>query len=304
MIDVKAAETLRLKNKSRRTVQGETLFSDAGLSRNAWMEAYREGLVTLHGAVLKRNDRIPAGETAILHIPDEDSEFVPESAAFQVLYEDPHVLVLDKSADLPMMPVGDDDTGSLANRIQGYFDLSGTRRKIRFVNRLDRGTSGIVLVAKHKYMQALLQGQMAKGRLDKEYLAIAGGCMDENRHMHILTPLKKEESGHRYLPDDSGRPSHTELRVLASGQKTLLRLRLHTGRTHQIRAHLASIGFPLLGDALYGGKPSDRLYLHAFSYAFYAWSGRPVQIRSVPRDFSPQMGIPASGFDALLRTAL
>lgn len=304
MIETNAAKTIRLPNTSQQVQTAQALFAQYGLSRNAFIEAYREGLLQIGSRSAGRNSKIGPGEVLQVRIPDETSDYSPEALALVVLYEDPHLVVVEKPADLPMLPVQNETTGSLANRVQAYFDATGTKRSIRFVNRLDRGTSGIVLVAKHKYMQAKLQREMKTRTLDKEYVAIVGARMDENRHLHILTPLKQEADGYRYVPDEAGKPSHTELRVLAEGPESVVKLTLHTGRTHQIRAHLRSIGCPVLGDALYDGASADRLYLHAFAYAFCAWSGRRVQVLSVPQAWHARLGLRLQAWQSLLQNAL
>ncbi|MDI9503212.1 MAG: RluA family pseudouridine synthase [Tissierellia bacterium] len=302
MIDTRAAREIRLKNREERPVKPEVLFAGEGLSRNSWMEAYRAGLLYADGQAIGRNTRIPAGKSLVVRIPDERSEYEAEPLALRILYEDAHLLVVDKEAGSPMLPVQGQTKGSLANGVQGYFDQTGTKRKIRFINRLDRDTSGIVLIAKHRFMQAKCQKQMADGTMEKGYLALVGGALDTGRHMHIVTPLQKETDGFRYVPDENGRASHTELTVLFSGALSLLSLQLHTGRTHQIRAHLSSIGFPILGDALYAGKQAERMYLHAWQYGFVNWNGRSIRLRCAPKDWAGALGMEERQFNAHLNT--
>lgn len=299
MIDATTAKSLRLLNHTQKAVKAEKIFKNSGLSHNAWIEAYRDGRLFLENRPIGRNAKIPAGKALEIVIPDESSGYKPESIAVPILYEDPHILLIDKPEDLPMLPQKGETEGSLANRVQAYFNLTGTRRRIRFVNRLDRGTSGIVIVAKHKYMQAKLQRDMEEEGTEKMYLAAVAGRM-EQRHMHIVTPLAKDPDSYRYIPMDTGKASHTEFEVIRSGEVSLLRLQLHTGRTHQIRAHLASIGFPILGDQLYEGTGANRMYLHAYRYRFSSWEGRTISVGCYPKDWETLFGMSQEAFASLL----
>lgn len=300
MIDSRTAESIHFPNHKNTRAAAKDLFLERGFSRNAWMEAYRDGLLRCCGAPVGRNTKIPAKETMELLIPEEKSEYPPQREALSILYEDAHLLAVDKPADLPMLPVQGADTGALVNRVQAYFDMAGIKRSIRFVNRLDRGTSGVVLIAKHKYMQAALQTQMEEDKIQKRYVALVDGRIDESRRMQILTPLKKETNGIRWQPDPDGKAAHTEFSVLYEGERSLLLVSPKTGRTHQIRAHLYSIGHPVRGDELYGGSGAERMYLHALSYGFTAWNGRRILVRTLPLSWHKTLGIPREVLQAKL----
>lgn len=278
-------KNLRLTNQNRESVKLERLFLDNGLSRNAFIEAYREGRVQMNGAPVGRNTKIPPYKTVELSLEEESSFLVPEAIALRILSEDAHLLVVDKPDNLPMMPPEGEESGSLANRVQYDFDQKGLRRKIRFVNRLDMQTSGIVLIAKHKYMQANLQTQMEEGAIEKRYIAIVQGQFAESeRAGSIRVPLGRDPNSPRRIPDEAGQDAHTEYQVIhATPENSLVLIRLHTGRTHQIRAHFAAIGHPVCGDTLYGASESTRVFLHSFSYRFRTWEGRERIIRCMPR---------------------
>ena len=282
MEDSGSKDYLQIKNKERYPVRLEALFAPQGLSRNAFIEVYRTGLASLKGKVLSRNAKVPPGGEVRLAIEDEPVDYRPERIPMRVHLEDAHFLIVDKPEGIPMLPQQGREDGSLANRVQGYYEVRGLHRKVRFVNRIDQGTSGIVVIAKHKYAQAYLQKQMDAGEVEKHYLVVAEGEFLEEEGK-IEKPLFKDPDSHRRIAHADGARARTDYRVIGRTERgTLLYVTLHTGRTHQIRAHLAEIGHPIVGDTLYGANASDRIYLHSFSFAFRDWEGRKRLIRSLP----------------------
>ena len=216
--------------------------------------------------VLKKEDVI-----TILFPPEELSEgLIVEHKDLPILYEDESFLILDKPPFMNTIPSRENPTGSLANYIGGYFEKQGIHSTVHIVTRLDRDTSGVVCIAKHSHIHHLMGLQQKRGLLNKQYEAIVHGHVTEDDQA-IIAPIGRKDTSiieREVRPD--GQYSHTDVTVLKRGYTkdmqpiTQVRLKLHTGRTHQIRVHMAHIGHPLVGDELYGGSRElfDRQALH------------------------------------------
>lgn len=207
-------------------------------------------------------------------------QFLPELA---ILYENQDILAVNKPAGLVTHPSGSHYSDSLSNQIAAYFRSKGESTKVRSIGRLDKETSGILLFAKNQTAAARLQKQREDGISEKTYLAAVSGSMPEDTDgaFHtITTPLAPDPDNRLKMvisPDGSlqgSKPAETLYSVLKStdpGSRisaSLVLLRLKTGRTHQIRVHMASIGYPLLGDSLYHLSDTTNLFSRA---ALHAW---------------------------------
>lgn len=203
---------------------------------------------------------------------EENKQLIAENIPLQIKYEDDYVLVVVKPAHMNTIPSREHPTGSLANALAGYYKQKGLSSAIHIVTRLDRDTSGLVLVAKHRHVHHLLSEQQKQGLVQRRYTAVVEGIL-------------KEEKGKIEEPIGRKSTSIIEREVRADGQYactlfevvdrlkgyTHIELQLLTGRTHQIRVHLSHYGFPLAGDDLYGGNIKDisRQALHCGSVAFF-----------------------------------
>lgn len=213
---------------------------------------------------IKENDLIKI----ILDFEEDNSNIVPMQMNLNILYEDDSLLIIDKPPHMPVHPSLNHYENSLSNGVKYYFDSINLHRLIRPINRLDKDTSGIVMFAKNEYIQSRLTNYT------KEYIAIVVGKL-EGKGI-IDKPIKrKTDSIIERCIDESGEKAITEYEVLKNfninGEDlTEVKCLLHTGKTHQIRVHMASINHPILGDTLYG-KPSnliDRQALHAYKIKF------------------------------------
>lgn len=215
--------------------------------------------------VLHTGDRIEV----LLETQEEVSaQLVPCEGTLSVLYEDADVIVADKPAGMVVHPVGGYYTDTLANRLAAYLREKGEDSVIRILGRLDKDTSGVVLAVKNRAAGARLEQQREKGRLIKTYLAVTEGVQDSPCGW-IRTPIAADpEQKGRMRTSPEGKEAVTWYEVLEQKDgKALVRLQLETGRTHQIRVHMASVGCPLLGDPLYGRK-AERMALHAWRLRF------------------------------------
>ena len=248
----------------------------SGLSRSYVQKLITEGRLTMGGMPLKANDALAGGRFLELEIPDpKPLELEPEPIPLSVVYEDDDLLIVDKPAGLVVHPAAGHDSGTLVNALLArdthYGGIAGVQRP-GIVHRLDRDTSGLLMVAKDDRAQESLMGQLKARSIKKTYLGLAIGTVAATVG-RIEAPIGRDP-GHRtrmgVVPD--GRPATTGYRVRERYTGwTLLELDLVTGRTHQIRVHLAAIEHPLAGDPIYGTGTSrrgpeglHRLFLHSW----------------------------------------
>ena len=238
------------------------------------------------GTLLHPGDRI-----FVTLPPPEPAEAVPESIPLDVPYEDEHLLVVNKPPGLVVHPAAGHARGTLVNALLAHVpDLGGVGGKLRpgIVHRLDKDTSGLMVVAKTDGTLRRLQAALQAGRIGRVYLALAWG--DFPQEGRIEGPIGRHPLHRKKMAVvEGGKPAVTRFRVVERfGRRALLEVRLETGRTHQIRVHLAHQGTPVLGDAVYGVRhegdpPIGRQALHAFRLTFdHPATGEPVSFEAPP----------------------
>ena len=273
------------------------------------------GQIALDGRAARLRDKGRTGQTLTVAFPEESSYFEPEDIPLDVVYEDSDLLVVNKQPFLVVHPTKNYQSGTLANALAYRLRENGERWKIRFINRLDRDTSGLVLVAKNGHAQDAVSSQMEKGTTVKKYLALVHGLF-EGPEGRIDLPIDKDpdHKARRTVRED-GYPSTTLYKVLQSwdvpdlgpdfkpwnGEKriegySLVELTLLTGRTHQIRVHMTHLGHPIAGDELYGqlyGYEAGtdvlgRQALHAYSLKLaQPMTGEPIELKTaMPADMA------------------
>lgn len=199
---------------------------------------------------------------------EDNSNIIPTKMNLDIIYEDEWMLVINKPAGIPIHPSRLHYTDSLSNGIKFYFDVINLNKKIRPVNRLDLGTSGVVIFAKCEYIQECFIKQMLEKTFKKEYLCLVDGILDKKSGtINLPIGRKKNSIIERCIDFENGQTSITHYKVLKEFDNySLLKCILETGRTHQIRVHMASIGHTVLGDTLYGNESEivSRQALHSY----------------------------------------
>jgi 23S rRNA pseudouridine1911/1915/1917 synthase len=222
------------------------------------------GGVSINGQTVTMRGTVRPGDTVFVNFPDSISEGIPPmEMPLDIIYEDDYMIAVNKPKNMPTHPSKGNNLPTLANGIMAYF---GGNHTFRSINRLDRDTSGIVLMAKDAYSAAALSSSMKKGEFKKKYIAKIAGVPKE-KHGIIDAPIRRESEGEmKRIVADDGKRAVTEYTVLCdNGENSLVEVLLHTGRTHQIRVHFSHIGHPLVGDFLYGERIENESYsLHCF----------------------------------------
>ena len=239
----------------------EYLKRELGLSHSLIVKV-KYGNVYLNGTAVTMRATVRDGDRVEVKFPTESSEGIePIDIPLRVLYEDEYFIAVSKPTNMPTHPSKGNSLPTLANAVMNYF---GRDFVFRSITRLDRDTSGIVLIAKTQYAASRLSADMKAGKFRKIYTAIASGVPSEPQG-RIDAPIRRLSEGDmRRVVAPDGKEAITEYRVIKELENgdSLLEVELFTGRTHQIRVHLAYIGHPLRGDFLYGERDDDGYKLH------------------------------------------
>lgn len=217
------------------------------------------GGLSLDGSSVILSDRAKAGSVLRVQLPeDPPSDIVPVSHPLDILFEDEHLLIVNKPPCVPVHPGPSHHEDTLGNFVTAHYQAQGENHLFRPVNRLDRGTSGLMAVAKHSYAQEILKGQLHSNCFRRVYLAICDNIPQPDSGI-IAAPIGRLEGSviaRTVRPDGADAVTHYQV-LECCGQRALVRLELETGRTHQIRVHMSHIGCPLTGDFLYGTEQPD-----------------------------------------------
>ncbi len=239
----------------------------------------KEGLALVNGKRGKAGMALKPGDEVELTIPQQpQTELLPENIPLVILYEDEDVIAIDKPAGMVVHPAVGHSSGTLVNAILWHFpDIEGVGEGGRpgIVHRLDKDTSGVILVAKNARAHRHLQAQFKDRTIEKTYLALVHGHVSPEKGL-IDAPIGRHPRHRKRMavvPADKGREARTEYEIIAFyDANTLVAAHPLTGRTHQIRVHFASIGHPVVGDTVYGRRDAYRLgrfFLHAHRIRFH-----------------------------------
>ncbi|MCL6590838.1 MAG: RluA family pseudouridine synthase [Firmicutes bacterium] len=240
------------------------------------------------------NFRIRGGEKLKLMIAPVAQTIIPEPVSLSIIFEDEALVVVNKPAGMLVHPVKKYQHGTLANGLLKQWRNRGEAASFHPVHRLDRLTTGLVVVAKNPLIHQQLAVQLEKGRLRRFYLAVCQGA-PEKKSGKIGLAIQKPETGCKWKAGEHGKPAYTRFRVLQTlPGASLVALKLFTGRTHQIRIHLANSGAPLWGDPVYGNPDSliGRPALHAVRLRFqHPLTGQRLKFQApIPEDFEGLLG--------------
>jgi 23S rRNA pseudouridine1911/1915/1917 synthase len=281
-------------------------------SRSYLQQLLAQGLASLNGKpVAKAATRVKVGDQLVLEMrPTLQSQaFRPEAMAIDVVYEDAHLLVVNKPAGLVVHPAPGNWSGTLLNGLLGRDEKAATVPRAGIVHRLDKDTSGLMVVARDRSTMDALVALIAARKVQRQYLALAHGAWAGPLSQTVDAPIGRDPRNRLRmavvdLATHAGKAARTDVRWLAgNAEGCWVQCTLHTGRTHQIRVHMASLKHPLVGDSLYGGAPLGGLHrqaLHAYRLAFvHPVTGAPLEFHApVPEDIRQALSFWGLGYNA------
>lgn len=272
-----------------------SVFKSKGVSASLIKAAiYHGGKMQIDGEDAWARDLVQPGQSAALVLPPEkpNMNVIPCDLPIAIVYEDEDYLILNKPAGVATVPAHHvTKSDSLVNRVRYYYEQQHYENLVIHVaTRLDKNTSGLVVFPKHRFAHAVMDQQLKQHLVKKNYFAVVEGQM-QTQHGYIDAPIDRDPElfvVRTVIP--SGKPSVTEYWVEKGDQQfTLLKIRLHTGRTHQIRVHFSYLGHPLAGDEMYGGQMIiSRQALHCYWMKFYSpFKQKYIEVKApLPTDIS------------------
>ena len=272
------------------------LAENTELTRTRIQQLIKEENIKVNDKKTKSSYKIETGDTIEVFIPEKkEIDLVPQNISINILYEDNDIAVINKKAGLVIHPSHGHESGTLVNAIMFHIkDLSGINGEIRpgIVHRLDKDTSGLVIIAKNDKAHNRLSEMFKNKEINKTYLAIVKGSLGRDKGS-LETQMGRDPKDRKKMSvlKTGGKTAITNYEVLDKNDKfSLVRVNIETGRTHQIRVHMKYLGYPILGDSVYGkeSKSVKRQMLHAYKLEFlHPVTGKEMIIKSeIPKDFS------------------
>ncbi|MBQ6654215.1 MAG: RluA family pseudouridine synthase [Erysipelotrichaceae bacterium] len=270
----------------------ELLLRQFCLSRRNLHLGKQEGRFVLNGSVIRRDTPLHKGDELLFYYQkEEDISYKPVPFDLKILYEDDLILVVDKPAGYIIHSDGTEDSRrdppvTVNNFVAYYYQLTGQKHRVYNLHRLDMETSGCLLYCKESYLVSYFSHAIENKEVVRRYLALIEGVIRRDRM--IDRPIGRDRHvSNRFRISPTGKKAVTEVRVLKHDDThTLVECTLQTGRTHQIRVHLASIGHPIVGDTFYGAKENKRLMLHSHQVEFFS----PLVLKTVKVTCPPEDG--------------
>lgn len=264
-------------------------------SRNYLQQLIESGVVQVNGlTVCKTSSKVKAGDglTIELRPTPQSQAFKPEAMALDIVFEDPYLCVINKPAGLVVHPAPGNWSGTLLNGLLARDPQASFLPRAGIVHRLDKDTSGLMVVARQRSVMDQLVGLIAARDVHREYIALAHGAWQGAKTRQVEAAIGRDPRNRLRmavvdLEKNSGKTASTVVSLLQNGaQHCLVKCKLHTGRTHQIRVHMAFLGHPLVSDTLYGGQPAgglSRQALHACRLAFeHPVTGAMMEFKAAP----------------------
>ena len=272
------------------------LSGKTDFTRTRIQQLIKDRNITVNGKPTKSSYKIEENDEIAIEVPEvETTEIKPENIKIDIVYEDSDIAVINKQAGLVVHPAHGHYSGTLVNAILYHIkDLSGINGEIRpgIVHRLDKDTSGLIVIAKNDKVHAALTEMFQEKKIRKTYLAILKGKLNKSEGK-IVTQIGRDKNDRKKMTviDDitKGKNAITNYRVISQNNLfTLVKVNIETGRTHQIRVHMRYLGYPILGDSVYGRKDNEkRQMLHAYKLEFlHPVTGRQMEFTGeIPEDF-------------------
>lgn len=250
----------------------EILLDKLNFSVRSLSKMKREKSVLVNGEFKKLSSNIVKGDLIEVRIDEDMANFEPQDLNLNIIYDDFDIIMVNKPPFMVVHPTKSHFDKTIANGVTDYIIKKNEKVKVRFVNRLDMNTSGLVIVAKNAYAHHVLSKDMSDDKVIKRYITVVNGVV-ENDEGTINQPIyRPTEDSIKRVVDERGQASVTHYKVLERlNNATVLEVKLETGRTHQIRVHMNFIGHGIIGDELYGYVNEDlinRQALHAYSLEF------------------------------------
>lgn len=242
------------------------------LSRSKANKLIKAGHILVNKISLTPDYRVRKNDKITVEVPAEPSvSLKAENIPLTIIYEDTEVIVIDKQPGLVVHPTLDHPSGTLVNAVLSHLGKFAERSfRPGIVHRLDKNTSGVLVVAKNQESLEILKSQFKKHQVEKKYIALVSGRVEKEKGVISQGIERHPKFKQKFIASSEGKEAVTEYRVLQRFDRfTLLELRPLTGRTHQLRVHLSNLGHPIVGDKLYGGKMLlSRQFLHAVELSF------------------------------------
>ena len=272
-------------------LSGKTEFT-----RTRIQQLIKDKNITVNGKATKSSYKIEENDEIAIEVPEaETTEIKPENIKIDIVYEDSDIAVINKQAGLVVHPAHGHYSGTLVNAILYHIkDLSGINGEIRpgIVHRLDKDTSGLIVIAKNDKVHTALTEMFQEKKIKKTYLAILKGKLNKTEGK-VVTQIGRDKNDRKKMTviDDitKGKNAITNYKVVSQNNLfTLVKVNIETGRTHQIRVHMRHLGYPILGDSVYGRKDNEkRQMLHAYKLEFlHPVTGHQMEFTGeIPEDF-------------------
>jgi len=252
----------------------QVLKSELNISSRLLTKLKKQEAVLLNGKYAKNHTIVKSGDVIQIIMVEPENQFEPQDIPLNIVYEDIDVIIINKQPGIVVHPTKSHPTNTIANALAYYLKEKEINCRIRFVNRLDMDTSGLLIIAKNAFTHHVISEQMQQDLVQKKYLTFVEGSLDYDEGTIDKPIYRPSDDAVKRVVDDRGQRSVTKYKVVERFKDaSLLEIELLTGRTHQIRVHLEHLGHPLIGDKLYGNSGNehliDRQALHACYLKFY-----------------------------------
>ncbi|SCY03470.1 RluA family pseudouridine synthase [Alkaliphilus peptidifermentans] len=233
----------------------------------------KEKNILINNSYAKYHEIVKDKDIITIDMEEPENQFIPQDIPFSIVYEDVDVIIINKQPGIVSHPTKSHSKYTIANAAAYYLQKQGKKCRIRFANRLDMDTSGLLIIAKNPYAHHVISQMMAEDRIQKKYITFVEGLVNNDEGIIEEPIYRPTDDSIRRIVDNRGQYSLTKYKVINRFKNaTMLEVELLTGRTHQIRVHLHHLGHPIIGDTLYGeeaGQMIERQALHAAYLKLY-----------------------------------